>query len=83
MADAPPNLDMIRARIFADSRANAGVRWQGPETNFQPGWFPKLAQQFVRNADDPKTGYDSRCDALAAARRYRAACREFIGNDDA
>lgn len=81
MADAPTNPDaLIRTRIFAESRASAGVLCQGPETAFRPGWFPKLAQQFVRNADDPRLGYDSRDAALAAARRYRAACLEFIGN---
>jgi hypothetical protein len=77
----PANPDaLIRTRIFAESRASAGVLCQGPETKFRPCWFPKLAQQFVRNADDPKTGYNSRDDALAAARRYRTACRELIGD---
>ena len=68
---------LIRASIFIASRAGAAVLCQGPETGFKPGWFPRLAQQFVRNADDPMHGYATREEALAAARRYRQSCVEF------
>lgn len=65
-------------RSFAAARASAGVLRQGPETKFKPGWFPRLAGEFVRNADDPQHGYETRADALAAARRWRAACQEAL-----
>lgn len=72
-----PTLDE-RARKFIAARASAGVLCQGPETNFHPGWFPRLARQFISNADDPPFGYSTREEAMAAACRYRAYCREIV-----
>lgn len=71
--DTDPDI-LIRARIFAASRVSAAVLCSGPETRFREGWFPRLARQFVRNADDPPLGYATRDEAVAAARRYRSAC---------
>lgn len=67
-----------RAQAFAAARASAGVLCQGPEMKFKSGWFPRLAGEFVRNADDPQHGYETRDGALAAARRWRASCKAVI-----
>jgi hypothetical protein len=69
---------LLRAQIFAGSRAGSAVLCQGPETRYRPGWFPRLARQFVRNEDDPSQGYATREEAVKAAKRFKVACIEFV-----
>ena len=72
---------LIKAAIFADSRASAAMLCAGPDTHFRGRWFPKLARQFVQNADDPAEGFVTREEATEAARKFRQSCLEFLNGE--
>lgn len=68
-----------RATWFAGGKPAAELLFRGPDERFAVlGWFPKLRGQLVRNADDPPDGFRARSDAVAAARRYRQSCADFM-----
>lgn len=66
----------VKLKKFRQGRATSSPRNLGPETNFEQRYFPRVAGNWVRNADDPLDGYRTALEAVMAARRYREACRE-------
>ena len=71
------------AKRFAAGRIGAVQRNRGPETCFQPCWHPRVAGRNVRNADTPGDGYNTRDEAIEAAKRYRASCRNALAAQSA
>lgn len=76
--DMTPKKKRNLARVFAKASISAGVRRLGPETNFAPRWYPRLAGRWVRNSDDPPNGFETRKAGCAAAERYRDSCRRAL-----
>jgi hypothetical protein len=65
---------------FATARASAAKLSRGPDQHFAPCWWPKLAGRYVRNSGDPEDGFDTRDQAIDAARRYRASCQTALAD---
>lgn len=59
-------------------RPSAAMSRLGPEHGFALRWKPTVAGERVRNADDPEDGFETKPEAVAAARRYRESCREVL-----
>jgi hypothetical protein len=66
------------AKQFAAARASAVQRNLGPDHKWRTCWFPALATRGVRNSDTPDRGYDTRAEAVEAARMYRQSCRDAL-----
>lgn len=63
---------------FAKARADARQALVGPDLmTARSVWLPRLAGSFVRLSDEVE-GYQTRAEAIAAAQRFRAACREHL-----
>lgn len=70
-------------RSFIKARPSAAVRHLGPTLEkATDAWLPRLNGEFVRNPDDPAMGYETRQDAVAAARRWRESCRRWLAERD-
>ena len=61
-----------RAKMFAAGRCTAARFCKPPEQKFAETWYPKIAGQFVRPDGMPKFGYDTRAEAIAGAREFKA-----------
>lgn len=69
----------VLCREFLKARPSAAVRCIGPTLEeAADAWLPRLKGEFVRNPDDPAAGYETRQDAVAAARRWRESCRRWL-----
>jgi len=71
-------------RRFAKARASHEVLYTGNDlATARRRYFPKLAGRLVRNASDPKDGFETIQEALDAAARYRKKCRDFLAESAA
>ena len=69
---------VARAKVLAKGHVTAEEFCHGPETGFEPFWLPRLCGGNVRNSDDPEEGFETRDAAVAAGKKYRDGCREFV-----
>lgn len=69
----------IAKGFAAARRALAARHLLGPDLGTaELRWLPLLNRQTVRNSDDPPLGFATRAEAVAAARRYRQSCRDWL-----
>ena len=66
------------AKMFAEGRVSARKYNRPPEMLFAECWYPTVAGKPVRNANAPEHGYDTRADAVKAAKSYRDSCRAAL-----
>lgn len=70
-----------RAKVFARGRCSV-ERWcKPPEQQFAETWYPKVGGHYVRPDGMPKHGYDTRAEALAGARWFKAYAASLLADD--
>lgn len=78
-----PILDCIaRAKRYAEcTRASAKQALLGKTfESARPRWLPVLGGSYVCLDKDREDGYDTRAEAVEAARKFRQKCRDWIEN---
>ncbi len=66
-----------KRQFFSTRRCHVYQGNAGPDQGFDERFYPKIGGKFVRNADDPKDGFKTRGEALAAAHKFQRASRDF------
>lgn len=74
-----------KANMFANGKPGATLLNNGPETGFEPGWWPTVAGKYVNCGErhpTPKEGFPTKATAIACAKEYKAMSREWLEAND-
>ena len=74
---------MDLARKFSAGKIEVKQFAAGPETGFEPRYFPKIAGHHVRPKGMPDDGYLTQVEAEQGAWQYQADCRAAVSHPPA